>query len=312
MSCPSCFTGTIHDGHPTGTETVVHGLHTYIASPPQPSTSPSSSAPSPSTSSPSKPVKAVVVIVPDAIGWKFTNTRCLADEMAKAGNYTVYIPDVMDGNGAPQTTVPLFDAMLHSTGLLSTLLKPYYLLRAFMTIIPFQIRNRFSITWPRVEGFVRAVRKNEARDMPLGVAGYCWGGRHATVLASLAYTTAADENGRRGGEKGLVDAAFTAHPGGISLPSDIEKLRAPWSMAIGDDDFVMSMSEVNKIKEIVARSEEMEQRNEVVVYSGAKHGFAVRGNPGDERDKKRGEEAREQCLSWFQRWFAKVEDGAGE
>lgn len=91
MSCPACFSGTIHDGTPAGTETVLHGLPTYIASP----------APSEGME-----VKAAVVIVSDALGWKFTNTRCLADAMAAegggggggGGGWRVYVPDFMDGD----------------------------------------------------------------------------------------------------------------------------------------------------------------------------------------------------------------------
>lgn len=142
----------------------------------------------------------------------------------------------------------------------------------------------------------------------LGVAGYCWGGKHATVLASLLRDVDGEgEEGERE-KRTLVDAAFTAHPGGLSLPADIANLRAPWSMAIGDDDFVMPVGEVEKAKEALKKSEgpeAMEARSEVVVYPGAKHGFAVRGNPGDENDRRRGVEAREQCLSWLKRWFAK-------
>lgn len=201
-------------------------------------------------------------------------------------------------------------------------MKPLVLLRVLVTILPFQIRNRFSVTFPRVERFVRAVRETEAQGVGegtgegmgvgLGVAGYCWGGKHVTVLSSLSRD---DGVGRKGEKRTLIDAAFTAHPGGLSLPTDIANLRAPWSMTIGDDDFVMSVDEVEKVKGALLKKsageggegvEGVEERSEVVVYPGAKHGFAVRGNPGDERDRRRGVEAREQCLSWLGRWFGRA------
>ncbi|KAL8661089.1 MAG: hypothetical protein Q9202_005903 [Teloschistes flavicans] len=285
MSCPSCFTGTIHDGVPSGTEAVIHGLPTYIASPPSSSSSP----PSSSSSSPSSPPSS---------------------------------PPSEDGNAAPSTLLPLFDTLLAPpTTLLAKLLKPFHLLRLFLTIIPFQYRNRFALTFPRVERYVRAVRRKEASSsaLPLGAAGYCWGGRHVTVLASLLRSSSSSDaeeeeeapgESEREGEredKLLIDAAYTAHPGGLALPTDILQLKAPWSMAIGDDDFVMPLKEVTKVQEVLAAAEELEAaRTEVVVYRGAKHGFAVRGNPGDEGERRRGVEAREQCLSWFARWFARV------
>ena len=82
MSCPDCFTGTVHEGTPTGREEKIHGLDTYISDPPQGSNA-----------------KGVVVIIPDAFGWKFNNTRVMADSMAKKGNMKVLVPEFMGGEG---------------------------------------------------------------------------------------------------------------------------------------------------------------------------------------------------------------------
>ena len=41
--------------------------------------------------------KGIVVIVPDAFGWKLVNTRILADNYAERRQVTVYVPDFMDG-----------------------------------------------------------------------------------------------------------------------------------------------------------------------------------------------------------------------
>lgn len=40
--------------------------------------------------------KGIVVIVPDAFGWKLVNTRILADKYAERCQVTVYVPDFMD------------------------------------------------------------------------------------------------------------------------------------------------------------------------------------------------------------------------
>ncbi|KAL8706245.1 MAG: hypothetical protein Q9201_000682 [Fulgogasparrea decipioides] len=334
MSCSACFQGTIHDGTPSGTETELHGLPTYIACPP-----------------PDVAVRGIIVIVPDAIGWTFTNTRCLADEMAKEGNFKVYLPEFMNGthisykksvyspdifewSRARGIYVPLrtirqdvarhrllgydFETVICTSFLIpfhndsycistrpETLEKTddtiwaktrYYALRVMLHIVPFLYRGRFSVTWPRVHDFMTAVSTKEARDLPLGAAGFCWGGRHVVNLASLPHP---DDP-----QKLLIDAAFIAHPGPLELPGEIERIRAPFLMAIGDDDYVVGMKEVEKIKAVLTRKENLE--SEVVVYPGAKHGFAVRGNPGDEKDKRRGDEAREQAVRWFQRWFRRV------
>ena len=46
-----------------------------------------------------------------------------------------------------------------------------------------------------------------------------------------------------------------------------------------------------------------EGRCELVVYEGAKHGFAVRGNPEVERELRQGVEAEDQAVKWFTKWL---------
>lgn len=80
MSCPDCFAGSVHDGQPTGQITKLHGLDVYVSSPPE-----------------GHPSKGIVIIVPDAFGWEFVNNRLLADHYAEKGNFTVYLPEFMNG-----------------------------------------------------------------------------------------------------------------------------------------------------------------------------------------------------------------------
>ncbi len=80
MACPDCFTGTTHEGTPTGKVTTIHGLPTYVAEPPEGV----------------KP-KGLIVVIPDAFGWEFVNNRLVSDTYAKKGGFLVYLPDFMDG-----------------------------------------------------------------------------------------------------------------------------------------------------------------------------------------------------------------------
>ena len=75
-----CATGSLHTGIPAGSISKVHGLDCYIAQPPT-GTQP----------------KGVVVIIPDIFGWELPNNRIMADEYAKKGGFTVYLPDFMNG-----------------------------------------------------------------------------------------------------------------------------------------------------------------------------------------------------------------------
>jgi dienelactone hydrolase len=77
-TCPDCLTGSVKEGTPSGTVTILHGLNTYIA---RPEGTP----------------KGLVVIIPDMFGWEITNSRFLADSYAKKGGFLVYLPDFMAG-----------------------------------------------------------------------------------------------------------------------------------------------------------------------------------------------------------------------
>lgn len=85
MSCPDCFKGSVHDGEPRGKIIKLHDLDTYVVEPAE-----------------GKEVKGILVVIPDAFGWKFVNCRLLADNYANKSNYKVYMPDVMIGEHYPR------------------------------------------------------------------------------------------------------------------------------------------------------------------------------------------------------------------
>ncbi len=74
----------MHEGTPVGRVETIHGLPTYVAG----------------TTSETEP-EGIIVIISGAFGWDLLNSRILADAYAKRGNYTVYLPDFMDGNLMP-------------------------------------------------------------------------------------------------------------------------------------------------------------------------------------------------------------------
>jgi dienelactone hydrolase len=93
MSCPKCFSGAIHSGTPTGKEVTLHGLPTYVAEPP------------------GGTPKSIIVIVPDAFGWDFINSRIIADRMAKRCSARVYLPDFMGGTAVDPTVMEYMDTV---------------------------------------------------------------------------------------------------------------------------------------------------------------------------------------------------------
>ena len=80
MSHPACFQGHVHDSTPKGRVTQINGLDCYVSEPVQ-----------------YKPVKGIIVIIPDCWGWESVNNRILADHYVEKSDYKVYLPDFMNG-----------------------------------------------------------------------------------------------------------------------------------------------------------------------------------------------------------------------
>lgn len=167
----------------------------------------------------------------------------------------------------------------------------YNLVWTLYGFVPFMIRNRFGVSEPKVREFLTAVRANEAKSLPIGVAGFCWGGQHAVYLAS-----GVEVNG-----KPLSDACFTAHPSSLSIPGDIKKIKKPTSIAIGDKDFVMPMSQVKETEGELKKISGV--HTEIVVYPGAGHGFSVRADMGNEKQSEQAKQAEDQALNFFSEVF---------
>jgi dienelactone hydrolase len=164
-----------------------------------------------------------------------------------------------------------------------------------VSFVPFLIRNRFGVSMPKVLSFFEAVRLNEGASLPIGVAGFCWGGKHAVVLA---------QGGLASNGKPLVDASFVAHPSLVEIPVDLEKVTKPLSLAAGDQDFVTSVKEVERWRSVV---DALTVDTEVEIYAGAGHGFAIRADPKSERIMEQSDKAEHQAVNWFEMQFSKCD-----
>jgi dienelactone hydrolase len=97
----------------------------------------------------------------------------------------------------------------------------------------------------------------------------------------------------------LIDCAFTAHPSMLVLPKEVEEVRIPMSVCVGEEDMMMTREQVQDMKVILEKKGE----NEVVTIRGAKHGFAVRVDEKDEFMRECAEIAERQAVEWFRRWL---------
>ncbi|KAF2786636.1 alpha/beta-hydrolase [Melanomma pulvis-pyrius CBS 109.77] len=279
MSCPQCFTGHVNPGTPTGRWETVYGLRTYIAEP-----------------AGGKETLGIIVIVPDAFGVDFVNNQILADHYASAAQFLVYLPDFMNGNAAPVRTMINMAHMWDENE--SWFLKPYYIVATMMDFLPFLFRNRLSVSWPRVTKFLQELREDKGAAVPVGIAGFCWGGLHAIKLSHDTADTKT-ESGRP-----LAEAFFAAHPSNVNVPEDVGAVKHNLSVAIGDDDGVMGIKQVREAEAILKTKADVD--SEVVVYPGAKHGFSIRASRAvpDSKETQQAEEVEKQAIAWFQRQFA--------
>ena len=69
-------------------------------------------------------------------------------------------------------------------GFWALLVKPFYITRFIVGIIPFLIRNRPAVCEPRIFAFFQALRRDPSTaNMRIFQAGFCWGGRYTFLLA---------------------------------------------------------------------------------------------------------------------------------
>jgi len=167
-----------------------------------------------------------------------------------------------------------------------------------MDLIPHLWRNRMGVRWPGMTSWFSALRLDVS--LPIAAAGFCWGGLH-TVMLTHDRTDTKLPSGRP-----LIDASFIAHPSDLAVPGDIEKVKIPLSIAIGDDDFVMPLAQARQAEQMLEKSGDAQA--EVVFYPGARHGFAVRASRStpDSKETRQAKEAEEQAIAWFKKQFAAV------
>jgi dienelactone hydrolase len=140
--------------------------------------------------------------------------------------------------------------------------------------IPFLFYCRYGVTAPRVYSFLKALKQNEAKDLVIGTAGFCWGAQFVTKLCHDLTENRLDDGKR------ATECGFVAHPSMLQYPASIDPIVLPYAVAASEHDPQMSPEQAKQTEEILkAKTEKTKSEgieHEFVMYHGAHHGFAVR------------------------------------
>lgn len=189
---------------------------------------------------------------------------------------------------------------MQATGFWNQIYKVWHALVMMRYFFPFLYYCREGVASPRIYKFFKAVRENEAANLPVGTAGFCWGAKYVTELCWDKTRTESDQR--------LVDCGFIAHPSQLKYPGDIEKVVLPLSCAAAEVDPQMSAENAKQTEDVLkaktAKTKDQGVEHEFVMYEKAYHGFAVRADEGNAEEAERGRAAEAQAIGWFTRWFA--------
>jgi dienelactone hydrolase len=169
----------------------------------------------------------------------------------------------------------------------------------------FMLANDVKAAWPRVESFTKALRTDqETSNLPVGAAGFCWGGLYALKLTQedAFYELQSSNANQKVPKKPLVDAAFMAHPQPIPH-IDAEKVVQPISGAIGSKDWATSVERIGELRKILETRAARGVHTEIITYDGAGHGFAIRYDPKNPNMATQAEQAQDQAVTWFKHYF---------
>ncbi|KAF2763048.1 alpha/beta-hydrolase [Pseudovirgaria hyperparasitica] len=294
MSCPDCFLGEVSKGQPTGKELEIHGVQTYVTGP-EAGVSP----------------KGIIVYITDAFGYDFVNNRVLCDQYAKRG-FLVYCPDFMNGRSmSPSIIAPMHTILEKKSWLYTIFVKPFILVKVLYHLIPWFMTCSIAKTEAGVIKYFTALRTSpppfQTRDLKIGAAGFCWGGKHTVTLAQDYpdhRVTRHSSQSTSSAPEPLIDAAFLVHPTFIKVPEDIDAIKIPISWSVGEEDLQMKTDDIKKMKAILESKQDAE--HEVILIPGAKHGYAVRTDPEDKVQMAAAEQAEQQAVSWFSRRFTRT------
>ncbi|CAI6341819.1 unnamed protein product [Periconia digitata] len=207
-----------------------------------------------------------VLFIHDAFGWTFVNERLLCDSYAEEIGATVYMPDFFAGEVIPSDIVrdPKRWNEFDFPGFIA--------------------RNSREERWPQIQ---QAAATLKTKHRKVGVAGFCFGGWAAFELGSDEYTPR------------LVDCITVAHPTNLTT-NDIDKIGVPVQICAPDED-PMFTPEMKKYANEVIPTRGCAY--DYQYFPGVTHGFATRGNPGADGERRAMMRSKRAQVGWLKEWL---------
>ncbi|KAJ5544555.1 hypothetical protein N7535_007047 [Penicillium sp. DV-2018c] len=112
----------------------------------------------------------------------------------------------------------------------------------------------------------------------IGAVGYCFGGKYVARYLD-----------------GRIDAGYTAHPSFITK-EELAAIKGPFSIAAAEVDSIFTTQLRHESEDILIKTGQPWQIN---LYSGTSHGFGVRADLKDPKQKWAKEQAFCQAVVWF-------------
>ncbi|KAK2027149.1 dienelactone hydrolase [Colletotrichum zoysiae] len=139
-----------------------------------------------------------------------------------------------------------------------------------------------NVTDPIIANSIKYLREKLGVEK-VAVTGYCFGGRYS-------FRVLADGKG--------ADVGFAAHPS-LLTDDEIKAITGPASVAAAENDNLMTAARRAEVEALLSQTG---QPFSVALYGGTSHGFAVRANISDSRQKFGKEEAFFQAVRFFDTW----------
>ena len=205
-----------------------------------------------------------VLYLTDVFGHKLTNHQLLADTFAKELSATVYVPDFLD-----DSVFPLDEEE-----------------RKKIDFGKFAAFNAKDKRFPQILAVAEHLKSKYQRVLAIG---YCWGAWGCMMLAA---------------KQGLVTAVSINHPSALAIPEDLENCTVPCLIVAPYTD-PQFPQETRIIAEEIFDRKAKEQKvfSKIAVYPGFVHGFAARGDTGDEFTNGAIEDAKNESVVFFRRFL---------